>query len=408
MLGTYSTELAAAIESLAAHAQDKTSNPFVEAEASDEIRQAQGSILSSVAKIKALVCGPQDLLRHLASQNELLACLRWLGEHQVLACIPLTGTASTRDVAELSAVPETQLRRVVRLMATASFLQEPQPGSIAHTPLSACFVRDPSLLDAALFLAGAAAPTALQMAGGLADVMPFRSVRDGQPKMRRQWRAYLRHASGLLPPEEVAQVLAQLHWSHIDTGEGSTSVVEVGAESVHDCIVQKLSAQYPALRCLVQIHRTKALFGLHPPDLPGATPPGRITITHRAPGSPQPIANAAVYILHLPSEDGAVVGELKVHLEPLRIGNGLLLVLTSRLLPAHGSCVDPDVEADVRSRDLTLSQLLDEGEMDMADLLDQISSVQDGDGRLVVAKQLRSRNGLVVALVVTYQRHSPA
>lgn len=50
------------------------------------------------------------------------------------------------------------------MATTASFLKEPQQGRIASAGLSAALVTRVSLLDATMFLAESAAPTALHMA----------------------------------------------------------------------------------------------------------------------------------------------------------------------------------------------------------------------------------------------------
>ena len=83
-------------------------------------------------------------------QTQLLACIKWLGEYQVIACIPLTGSVSIEELAQLADVPEIMLSRVVRMIATSGFLCEPQPGFVAHTPLSASFSTDLSFFDAAV------------------------------------------------------------------------------------------------------------------------------------------------------------------------------------------------------------------------------------------------------------------
>lgn len=99
------------------------------------------------------------------------------------------------------------------MTATAGFLDEPRPGYIAHTTLSAHFVSDLSYLDATMLLAGTAAPAALQMTtatrrgfDGHSDSLgasayclafnttqTFQSACEQRPRLQRQWLAYLRH-----------------------------------------------------------------------------------------------------------------------------------------------------------------------------------------------------------------------
>lgn len=178
-----------------------------------------------------------------------------MGDFQVLACLPPSGSVPVRDVAHLSLVREAQLAQVIRMTATAGFLREPQPGTVAHTPLSARFVSHPPFRDAAMFLAECAVPAALQMATatrrrnnmkcghdssnghghslglglgpsayGLAfdTLQPFAAACDGKPKLQRQWTAYLQHAAHDAD-ESIADVLTRLDWGAL----GPACVVEV-------------------------------------------------------------------------------------------------------------------------------------------------------------------------------------
>lgn len=159
----------------------------------------------------------------------------------MLACIPLSGTVSARDVAELAGVPVKQLSRVVRMTSTAGFLGEPEPGQIAHTSLSAEFVKNLSYFDAAMFLAQTAAPTALKMATatrryGCSDLPQesayglafgtahsFQATCEQRPKLHRQLSAYLQHAGNV--DQDVTELLTRLDWPSL----GKTRVVEVSA-----------------------------------------------------------------------------------------------------------------------------------------------------------------------------------
>ena len=81
----------------------------------------------------------------------------------MLACIPVSDKVAFTNVATLASIPVTELCRVVRMTATAGILCEPEPGFVAHSPLSAHFVTKPSLLDAIAFLAETVVPAALRM-----------------------------------------------------------------------------------------------------------------------------------------------------------------------------------------------------------------------------------------------------
>jgi len=187
------------------------------------------------------------------AQNQLLACIQWLAEFQVLACIPLSGSVPAKDVADLAGVSESQLRRVVRMTATAGFLQEPQPEHIAHTALSAPFVTKLAYLDAAVFLAETAAPSALHMAqatqrhgsSGLPaesaynlafnTAQTFQSACEQRAALQCQWPAYLRctgDADG-----GVTELLTRLDWLSL----GSACIVDVSTPPISSLSVASRS-----------------------------------------------------------------------------------------------------------------------------------------------------------------------
>lgn len=125
------------------------------------------------------------------------------------------------------------------MTATAGFLHEPQPGHIAHTALSTPFVTNFSYLDAAMFLAGTAAPIAFQMATATQRYgnsnspnesaytiafntsQSFKSACEERKKLQSQWSAYLRCAgdTGL----SVTELLGRLDWRSL----GNACIVDV-------------------------------------------------------------------------------------------------------------------------------------------------------------------------------------
>lgn len=85
-------------------------------------------------------------------EAQLLACLKWLSEFEILAFVPAQDQVSYQDTADLADVPVQQLSRIVRFTAASGFLRETGPGTFAHSKMSAQFADRPSLLDAVSFV----------------------------------------------------------------------------------------------------------------------------------------------------------------------------------------------------------------------------------------------------------------
>ncbi|EEA28353.1 hypothetical protein EYB25_000711 [Talaromyces marneffei] len=413
-----SDQLLAAVKSLctldSGDAEFMIQNP----DADTEINQAKATIFANAEAIKTLVQVPTDFLQKLASQVEVLSCLYWLAEYQILACIPPDQDISIKDLAELTEVPREQLYRIICMTATSGFLRVISCEMVAHTPLSVQFMASQSLLDAVVFMAETVAPTALHMpsaardrprdsAYNLAknDSSTFSLAYQTQRKLGRQWAAYLQYAAGLHQGDEVVSVLSQLNWSNL----GDACIVEVGAVST--TIAQYLVKQYPKLRLVVQMQVTSGF-----PQLPLPLQEGdgqqRITVTYGASSAaPQTITDAAAYILHLPPKSaeatsgGTIRTLLQAYLSVLRISGSVLLIPTSRFLPEPGSFSDPGAEAVARTRDLSMLQLFNEGEMALADLLQIIATVSDSMGKLVVANELHASNGAALAVIIKHAFH---
>lgn len=116
---------------------------------------------------------------------------------------------------------------------------------MAHAALSAPFVDNPSVLDAAMLLSQVAAPAALQMAAAsqrfgnmpqsnesayniaLNTTRPFHSAREKSPKLYRQCSAYLHYAGGLHAIDNVTNIFAQLNWTDFGNNNARCSIVEV-------------------------------------------------------------------------------------------------------------------------------------------------------------------------------------
>lgn len=369
---------------------------------------------------------PAAFIQDLANKTQLLACLKWLGEFQVLACIPLHGKIPAHELADLVGVPERQLCRVVRMTVTAGFLCEPQPGHISHSPLSAPFITDLSYLDATLFLAGTVAPAALQMTHatqqrrGRADsksssafcvasehATPFQAACVEQPRLQRTWNAFRRLTGDT--SDAMVELLGRLNWSCL----GSARIVDVGADSTSTAIA--LAEMYPLLHFTVQMNVPAQDSTSSTGTTPDSSASGRIVVQERPPASTQPIKDAAVYILRLSTppvshkaEDtlaNTLLAELHAHLGVLRANKNATLILAPPLLPDPGPNATR-AESMARVRDLCRLQLLDWYDLEAGELVQLLDGVRDESGRLEVVSTLQSPHCASVALAVKYQAYT--
>ncbi|KAF1952291.1 hypothetical protein CC80DRAFT_452477, partial [Byssothecium circinans] len=348
-----------------------------------------------------------------SAQNQILACLKWLSEFQVLVCIPLEGSVSIDEIADLASVPETLLGRVVRMVATVGFLHEPQPGHIAHTRLSAPFVTNLAFFDAAMFLAETAAPAALQMAAAsqrqgdqsaysiaFPTSQPFLAACSESTKMQRQFSAYRRCVGDV--EDGVTELIGRLKWRSL----GNACIVDVPSSNIQACAystetVMALADMYPSLRFIAQMVDPVQ-------DSNGATDgfSGRITVQRRLPAAVQEVTNAAVYILRLTSPctplPAQILAELNAHLHVLGGDTAATLILALPLLP-EPKAVSADIEAKARLKDFCRLQLTGQCGMELSEVLEMINSVNDLNGRLVVVSKLRCSQSAAIALGIRYQ-----
>ncbi|KAL2867504.1 uncharacterized protein BJX67DRAFT_371862 [Aspergillus lucknowensis] len=380
---------------------------------------------------------PPHLLQQLALQTQILANLQWLCEFQVLACIPLDGSVAFEEVAAISNVPEDQLQRVARLMMTAGFLCEPCNGQIAHTPLSASFVTEPDLLDAALFLAQIAVPAALKMPRSVQQFASYdrrhpwatftppesrltgfgESFDTNQPKIQRQFAAYL--ARGVFDEASAAdEVLKLVDWD----GLGAVTVVDVHPPST--ATVATLAALAPTAQFVVQ---TSAPSNGHSGLITGregsagphswmtshlaSSISSRVSVQSRAAAAAQTVQSAAVYILRLPSPSPLIPWttirsqttlELQAHLQVLRTQASSRLILTALVLPRSGA-VDKETEAMVRLRDMCLLQLSNERQPGRLEIVELLTGIRDAAGGLVLTREFQAPSSAVIAFEVRYQ-----
>lgn len=368
--------------------------------------------------------------------------MKWLGEFQITAYVPLSDSISLDELAELADVPEHTLSRVVRMTATAGFLHEPQLGCVAHTPLSLAFTNELLYFDAAMFLANRVAPSALDLTpfehkqdhGGLngssnmvgsQSAQTFASHRAKEPQLNRQWLAYC-HSVGSVQ-KDLATLINLLNWQSL----GDASVVHVGSSdrscelTTHLTQRNQICDRYTkssealahisnGLRVVVQTYDSSPTDSLMTGQEDGgqeSAVSNRITVQRRKPTAAQSVTDAAVYILqpsfdaksteeHSPQE--LLTLELKSHFRILQTNTSALLILAPKMLPEPGS-VAVNLEVQARLLDFAEMQFHHKSAVEVTELFKLTESICDASGRLMVTKRLRSADGATVALAVKYQ-----
>ncbi|KAJ6031463.1 hypothetical protein N7540_002195 [Penicillium herquei] len=397
----HARQLSDAAQALTTYCKLLHGQPFVSANAPSEIQHARQSILSSISQIQMVLNEPAEFLQQLATQNQYLSCIHWLGEFQVLACIPLSHSVPFEDVAELASIPEPHLRRVVRMLATTGFLQEPEPGHVSHSAISAQFVTRPSYLDAAMFLAETAAPAALQMPaasrGPAPPSFPMITATAQQPKVRRQWHAYLQYGLGH-SDGNLGELLEQFDWVGL---EGGTVVTVFRSPS---------SPLQPGSIAYAETHGDG--------DLHSNGTSSRVSFQKRCLGSLQNVPDADIYVIGLPSPSLAIpvsaildqiASELRAHLHILRSERRpAVLLLTTRPMSDHIPGTDSTGELITRLHDLSLLQLANERAMEMTELMQVVNGIGDTAGCLGVVRRMTTPHITDALLEVRYHAYHDA
>ncbi|KAJ0164699.1 hypothetical protein CTA2_404 [Colletotrichum tanaceti] len=379
-----------------------------------------------------------DLLQGLVRQTQLLACLQWLGMFQILAYVPPTETVAYDDLADLAGVPPAQIRRIVRVAATAGILCEPRPDYVAHTPLSIRLYKRPSFMDALRFAAETVVPTSLRMADAARRHTPCHQEHAGPAwiaadsalptlasacerdrKLRRRAIAFRR----LTAVNRTSAVLEML--SSVDLEELGQTVVAVNSTST--AIAKSLRGRNPSLHFVVQMHQgtakqnEKSESACYRDSSRRGGTPSWLEVRNRAPGTTQDEKDAAVYLLHVPdpffyASSGAhaevCVAELRAHFDMLRTNETATVILIADVVPESGGLGggggggggggSPDGPAEVRARldDLLLLQTGHDAVFDVKRLEALLEFAREGADSVTVVNRLSSASHSLVAIVL--------
>ncbi|PVI02105.1 hypothetical protein DM02DRAFT_727427 [Periconia macrospinosa] len=279
---------------------------------------------------------------------QIVACLRWLCEFNILPCIPQQQPVSYEDLSQLVLVPQGHLRRICRMLIAAEFLEETATTHVGHTALSYAFVNNFALSDGLAFLTETIVPASLKM------VEASKSLDKAQrPPYSAAFGTSTSFTDQALPHGRVSR-----QFDHFmkcianDTGDGLLSIlgrlkINEGKESLVvdvECtsltIVRTLAVLHPRLSFVAQ-------FVKEVPPTDGKTIPesvaARIQCSRQPNPENQPIRNASTYILFLQSPEAndaavsrQVVNCIQAHAEILRCNSDAKLVILAATSPAAG------------------------------------------------------------------------
>lgn len=305
---------------------------------------------------------------------------------------------------------------MVRIVATIGFLNEPDPGHIAHTALSAQFVVDFSLFDSILFLLTTVVPCSMQMSTLTQRHGSAFPTNDGAyriafntsqsfdaacvegSRLRREWLAYKSNTT--IVDETIADVLLRQDWHSL----GHVKVVDACAQSTD--FGNSLAERCSTLRVVVQLDT--ATTNGHS-EIDSSMSRGRAVIQRRPQGTRQMVEDAAVCILKIEAPSttirARVTAELLAHLEVLRNNESAVLIVAAPLLPEPGT-VSTSAEASARSSDLTTLQLSNSPQLELDRLIDIVENVPNARDSLKVVQRILFRNGMVAAIEVRYRASS--
>nr|ANM86343.1 putative sterigmatocystin 8-O-methyltransferase [Cladonia uncialis subsp. uncialis]AUW31211.1 putative O-methyltransferase [Cladonia uncialis subsp. uncialis] len=351
---------------------------------------AQQTINEAATRIQQLVIDPTEFLGAFQVQYQQLACLRWLCHFNVLTHIPLTQSIPYEAVAAAASVPLHQLKSIARMAMTRNFLREPSSGQVAHSSISAAFIKNPSLNDWALFMTSTSAMMASQTVEateryGVTESKtqtaynvwkhtdrPFFDEIKESKELTRQFASYMKNVTsgkGL----SIRHLVTGYDWSSL----GEATVVDLGGSNGHASI--GLAKVFPNLKFIVQdlpntIETSRPDMTTLPPSIAA-----RLTYQHHDFFTAQPLKDIDVFLLRMiihdwpTAEAQDIIRNLVGSMKP-----GGKLIIMDTVLPRPGS-VPSITEAALRVRDLSMMQVHNSKERELEEW---VALLKGGDEKL--------------------------
>jgi len=290
--------------------------PFV-----PEVQNAKTELIDALEDLQTLTLGPADYFAiNLLSLAHDMTVYHVLNEFDVWNAVPLHGTATYAEISRKTGLGQDTIIRVLRHAMTKHVFTSPKPDTIAHTSLSAYFVKEPlarawlghntddiwpsavKLVEAIRTFGESGEPNetgaAIALFKGRKDVKNFFDWADQDGDGDKKGYRVKRFGEAMMfvtknPAFNIKAIHQLYDWASL--GEGP--FVDIGGSMGH--ISVELASTYPSLKCIVE-------------DLPPLEAPfksalpvslsSRVSFLPHDFFTPQPITDARVYffkhILH--------------------------------------------------------------------------------------------------------------
>ncbi|KAF2972797.1 hypothetical protein GQX73_g809 [Xylaria multiplex] len=125
-----------------------------------ELAAPRAKLSEAAFELFNIVQDKGSFLAHLTADCQVIFALRWIYHFRIPYYIPLDGTATYDELAHATGTSKDLLRRVLRLVMTSRFFDEPQCEVVAHSPLSRQMVSDDNFAHWVRYLSTKIVPVA--------------------------------------------------------------------------------------------------------------------------------------------------------------------------------------------------------------------------------------------------------
>ncbi|GKT47440.1 O-methyltransferase aurJ [Colletotrichum spaethianum] len=385
---------------------------------SKAVQEPRKKLLEAAIKLIQFATLPEEYLDHLANSYQELTCVRWLVDLEVLQHLPYNGSISHPVLAAKAGVPEKQLKGVARMAVLNGFLEEPQPGHVAHSRSSALLVRDDNFMNWARWMMNYSMPVAYKFADatrrwGETDAKnqtafnvaqnttdPFFDHIRKNAELTSVFSGYMRNVTASRP-WSLSHAVECFDWASLPEG---AKVVDVGGS--HGQLAVQLAAKFPHIKYLVQDLPETIATAQKTFDADSSIDSGvksRIQFMSADFFKSQAVLDAHVYFLRMiihdwPDQDARIIlRNLRAALEK---NPKARIVIMDTILPPPGSTTLQH-EQQLRVRDLMMMQVFNARERELDDWKTLLNDVG------MEIEQLRQPDDSVMGLL-TVQLQSSA